>query len=131
MIDLQPPEKSSPPMPARPKKQGMNVFKSMLKKKSSEPSSAPEDQYSEPDVVEELVEEGSANLSERSVILSSASRLDEKITASTLVLKIMISTLFTCFLMFGCFTSEMMTVCDRITYVRMTFVLPLLFDATL
>lgn len=65
VIDLQPPEKSSPPLPAPPKKQGMGVFKSMFKKKSSEPSSAAEKEYSEPDVVEELVEEGSAYLSER------------------------------------------------------------------
>ncbi|KAK1405741.1 PPM-type phosphatase domain-containing protein [Heracleum sosnowskyi] len=65
VIDLQRPEKSSLPLPAPPKKQGKNVFKSMLKKKSSEPSSTPEKEYSEPDVVEELVEEGSANLSER------------------------------------------------------------------
>lgn len=65
VIDLQPPEKSSPPLPAPPKKQGMGVFKSMFKKKSSEPSSASEKEYSEPDVVEELVEEGSAYLSER------------------------------------------------------------------
>lgn len=67
VIDLQPPEKSSPPLPAPPKKQGMGVFKSMFKKKSSEPSSASEKEYSEPDVVEELVEEGSAYLSERSL----------------------------------------------------------------
>lgn len=65
VIDLQPPEKSSPPLPAPPKKQGMGVFKSMFKKKSSEPSTVSEKEYSEPDVVEELVEEGSANLSER------------------------------------------------------------------
>ncbi|KAL8128128.1 putative protein phosphatase 2C 12 [Apium graveolens] len=65
VVDLQPPEKSSPPLPAPPKKQGMGVFKSMFKKKSSEPASASEKEYSEPDVVEELVEEGSAYLSER------------------------------------------------------------------
>lgn len=89
VIDLQSPEKSSPPLPAPPKKQGINVFKSMLKKKSSEPSSAPEKEYSEPDVVEELVEEGSANLSERFVILSVASCLYEQLTVSTLVIGVM------------------------------------------
>ncbi|XP_017237412.1 probable protein phosphatase 2C 12 [Daucus carota subsp. sativus] len=65
VIDLQPPEKPSPPLPAPPRKQGMKVFKSMFKKKSSEPSSVSEKEYSEPDAVEELVEEESANLSER------------------------------------------------------------------
>lgn len=64
VVDLQPPEKTTPPLPP-PKKQGIAVFKSMFKKKSSEPSSAIEKEYTEPDVVEELVEEGSAMLSER------------------------------------------------------------------
>lgn len=69
VIDLQPPEKTPPPVPP-PKKQGRGVFKSMFKKKSSEPSSTVEKEYNEPDVVEELVEEGSAMLSERCFILN-------------------------------------------------------------
>ncbi|KAL3514499.1 hypothetical protein ACH5RR_027216 [Cinchona calisaya] len=64
VLDLQPPEKPSPPMP-QPKKQGKGVFKSMFRKKPSESSSNTEKEFSEPDLVEELFEEGSASLSER------------------------------------------------------------------
>ena len=52
-----------------PKKQGKGVFKSMFKKKSTESSSLPEKDYFEPDVVEEMFEEGSAMLSERFALL--------------------------------------------------------------
>lgn len=64
VIDIQPPEKPVPPIPP-PKKYNKGVFKSMFKKKPSESSSQTEKEYSEPDVVEELFEEGSALLSER------------------------------------------------------------------
>ncbi|XP_059637102.1 probable protein phosphatase 2C 12 [Cornus florida] len=65
VIDIQPPEKTNPPMPP-PKKQGKGVFiKSMFRKKSSESSSNSEKEYCEPDMVEELFEEGSAMLAER------------------------------------------------------------------
>lgn len=64
VVDLFQMEKNQPPMPP-PKKQGKGVFKSMFKKKSSESSSLPEKDYLEPDVVEEMFEEGSAMLSER------------------------------------------------------------------
>ncbi|CAK9176998.1 unnamed protein product [Ilex paraguariensis] len=64
VIDLQPPEKTTPPLPP-PKKLGKGVFKSMFRKKSPEPSCQIDNEYSEPDVVEELFEEGSAWLSER------------------------------------------------------------------
>lgn len=43
------------------------MFKSMFRKRSSESSSHFEREYNEPDVVEELFEEGSAMLSERFV----------------------------------------------------------------
>lgn len=64
VVDLQAPEKS--PL-APPKKQGISAFKSMFKRKSSESPLAVEKYYNEPDEVEELVEEGSAMLSERYV----------------------------------------------------------------
>lgn len=64
VVDIQPPEKPNPPLPP-PKKQGKGVFKSMFRKKPSESSSHNGKEFSEPDVVEELFEEGSASLSER------------------------------------------------------------------
>lgn len=64
VVDLFPVEKNHPPAHP-PKKQGKGVFKSMFKKKSSESSSLPEKDFAEPDVVEEMFEEGSAMLSER------------------------------------------------------------------
>ncbi|CAN6480198.1 unnamed protein product [Victoria cruziana] len=63
VIDILPPEK--PPALPPPKKQGKGVFKSMFRKKSSESSSHSDKEYCEPDVVEEIYEEGSANLAER------------------------------------------------------------------
>ncbi|KAG8377632.1 hypothetical protein BUALT_Bualt08G0053200 [Buddleja alternifolia] len=65
VVDIHPPEKPEPPKPP-PKKQGKGVFKSMFRKKSSESSSiSDKEEYYEPEVVEELFEEGSASLSER------------------------------------------------------------------
>lgn len=64
VVDIQPPEKPNPPLPP-PKKQVKGVFKSMFRKKPSESSSHTGKEFSEPDVVEELFEEGSASLSER------------------------------------------------------------------
>ncbi|KAL3840389.1 hypothetical protein ACJIZ3_024980 [Penstemon smallii] len=65
VVDIQPPEKPEPPRPP-PKKQGKGVFKSMFRKKPSESSSQVDnEEFSEPDMVEELFEEGSASLSER------------------------------------------------------------------
>uniref|UniRef100_A0A5B7AQ64 protein-serine/threonine phosphatase n=1 Tax=Davidia involucrata TaxID=16924 RepID=A0A5B7AQ64_DAVIN len=64
VIDIQPPEKTSPPLPL-PKKQVKGVFRSMFRKRTSESSSNIDKEYCEPDVVEELFEEGSAMLSER------------------------------------------------------------------
>ncbi|KAK3039406.1 hypothetical protein RJ639_027655, partial [Escallonia herrerae] len=64
VVDIQPPEKTNPPLPPS-KKPGKGVFKSMFRKKSSESSSQVDKEYCEPDVVEELIEEGSAMLSER------------------------------------------------------------------
>ncbi|OVA10454.1 Protein phosphatase 2C (PP2C)-like domain [Macleaya cordata] len=64
VVDVLPPEKLTPPL-AQQKKQTKGVFKSMFRKKSSESSSNTDKEYAEPDVVEELYEEGSALLSER------------------------------------------------------------------
>lgn len=67
VIDVVPPEKPAAALPA-PKKQGRGVFKSMFRRKSSESSSQIDKEYIEPDVVEQLFEEGSAMLSERFVL---------------------------------------------------------------
>ncbi|XP_074264119.1 putative protein phosphatase 2C 12 [Silene latifolia] len=64
VVDILPPEKNHPPMHP-PKKQGRGLIKSMFRKKTTESSSNPDKDYVEPDVVEEMFEEGSANLSER------------------------------------------------------------------
>ncbi|KAG6626596.1 probable protein phosphatase 2C 12 [Carya illinoinensis] len=64
VIDILPQEKPVAPLPP-PKKLGKGVFKSMFRRKSSESSSYAEKEYIEPDVVEEIFEEGSAMLSER------------------------------------------------------------------
>ncbi|MQM13365.1 hypothetical protein Taro_046288 [Colocasia esculenta] len=63
VVDILPQEKN-PPIPP-PKKQGKGVFKSMFRRKSSESSSHCDREYSEPDVVEEIFEEGSAMLAQR------------------------------------------------------------------
>ncbi|KAL3634227.1 hypothetical protein CASFOL_021281 [Castilleja foliolosa] len=65
VVDLQPPEKPDSQKPP-PKKQGKGVFKSMFrKKKSGSSSQVDKEEYCEPDLVEEMFEEGSASLSER------------------------------------------------------------------
>ncbi|KAL6207807.1 hypothetical protein ACLB2K_018760 [Fragaria x ananassa] len=65
VIDILPQEKPAAPL-APPKRQGgKGVFKSMFKKKPCESSSSVEQEYIEPDTVEEIFEEGSASLSER------------------------------------------------------------------
>ncbi|GFP95692.1 probable protein phosphatase 2c 12 [Phtheirospermum japonicum] len=65
VVDIQPPDKPDPQKPP-PKKQGKGVFKSMFRKKHSESSSqVDKEEYCEPDLVEEMFEEGSASLSER------------------------------------------------------------------
>nr|GLL48263.1 probable protein phosphatase 2C 12 isoform X2 [Ipomoea trifida] len=64
VIDIQPPEKPTPPRPQH-KKTGKGVFKAMFRKKISESSSNAEKDYCESDGVEELFEEGSASLAER------------------------------------------------------------------
>lgn len=67
VIDILPHEKPAAPLTST-KKQGKGVFKSMFRRKSSESSSHGEKGYIEPDVVEEMYEEGSAMLSERLVL---------------------------------------------------------------
>lgn len=67
VIDIHPPEKATHPLPP-PKKGAKGVFKSMFRKKSSEPTSQIDRESCDPGEVEELVEEGSAMLSERFVL---------------------------------------------------------------
>jgi serine/threonine protein phosphatase PrpC len=64
VVDILPLEKPAASVPP-PKKQGKGMLKSMFKRKTSDSSSNIEKEYAEPDVVEELFEEGSAMLSER------------------------------------------------------------------
>ncbi|KAG5595172.1 hypothetical protein H5410_036404 [Solanum commersonii] len=61
---VKPLEKPNPPQPP-PKKSGKKVFKSIFRKKTFESCSNIERDYDEPDVVEELFEEGSVSLSDR------------------------------------------------------------------
>lgn len=65
VIDILPQEKPPPPAVPAPKKQVKGVLKNMFRRKSPESSSNTDREYVEPDVVEELCEEGSAMLSER------------------------------------------------------------------
>ncbi|KAK9074297.1 hypothetical protein SSX86_006894 [Deinandra increscens subsp. villosa] len=65
VVDIMPAEKINPPVP-QPRKKGVFKVKAMFRKKSTESTSQIEE-YLVPDVVEELVEEGSARLSERFV----------------------------------------------------------------
>ena len=67
VVDILPTEKPPAALPA-PKKPVKGVFKSMFRRKSSESSSHMDREFVEPDVVEELFEEGSAMLSERWVM---------------------------------------------------------------
>ncbi|OMO78977.1 phosphatase 2C (PP2C)-like protein [Corchorus capsularis] len=64
VVDILPHEKPAASLPP-PKKPGKRMFKAMFRKKNSESSSHADKEYMEPDVVEELFEEGSAMLSER------------------------------------------------------------------
>ncbi|XP_028806784.1 probable protein phosphatase 2C 12 [Neltuma alba] len=63
VVDILPQEK--PPAPVQQPKKAGKMFKAMFRKKSSESSSCNDKEYVEPDVIEELYEEGSAMLSER------------------------------------------------------------------
>lgn len=64
VVDILPQEKPPASVP-QPKKPVKGMLKSMFRKKSSESSSCTDKDYLEPDVVEELFEEGSAMLAER------------------------------------------------------------------
>nr|GEW49812.1 probable protein phosphatase 2C 12 [Tanacetum cinerariifolium] len=66
VVDILPPEKTNSHVPP-PKKTGKRVLKAMFRKKSTEapPQIHEEEEYFDPDMVVELVEEGSAMLSER------------------------------------------------------------------
>lgn len=68
VIDILPQEKPPPPPVPAPKKQVKGVLKNMFRRKSPESSSNTDREYVEPDVVEELFEEGSAMLSERCAV---------------------------------------------------------------
>ncbi|KAK8683819.1 hypothetical protein V6N13_039865 [Hibiscus sabdariffa] len=64
VVDILPPEKPAAPLPP-PKKPGKGMFKGMFRRKNCGSSSHYKEEYIEPDMVEELFEEGSAMLSER------------------------------------------------------------------
>ena len=64
VVDIYQAEKNLPPIPP-PKKAGKGVFKAMFRKKSTESTSHAEKEYIEPDVVEEMFEDGSACLMRR------------------------------------------------------------------
>ncbi|KAK8601235.1 hypothetical protein V6N12_051076 [Hibiscus sabdariffa] len=64
IVDILPPEKPAAPLPPS-KKPGKGMFKGMFRRKNCGSSSHDKEGYIEPDVVEELFEEGSAMLSER------------------------------------------------------------------
>ncbi|KAL4298083.1 hypothetical protein GQ457_12G019070 [Hibiscus cannabinus] len=64
VVDILPPEKPAAPLPP-PKKPGKGMFKGMFRRKNCGSSSHDKEEYIEPDMVEELFEEGSAMLSER------------------------------------------------------------------
>ena len=68
MVDILPPEKTNPHV-SPVKKTGKRVLKSMFRRKSSGSPPQVDGGYLEQDVVEELIEEGSALLSERFVLL--------------------------------------------------------------
>ncbi|XP_042482541.1 probable protein phosphatase 2C 12 isoform X2 [Macadamia integrifolia] len=65
VVDIIPPEKTTPSLAPMTKKPGRGVFKAMFRRRSSESSSYIDEEYAEPDVVEEIFEEGSAVLAER------------------------------------------------------------------
>lgn len=69
VVDILPQEKISPPDPP-PRKAGMGVFKAIFGKKSSESPSCMDRGYSEPSIVEEIFEDGSAVLAQRSICLA-------------------------------------------------------------
>ncbi|KAL5982435.1 hypothetical protein ACLOJK_016506 [Asimina triloba] len=63
VVDILPPEKITPPTAAPKQKKG--VFKSMFRKKPSESSSNSDREFCNPNMVEEIFEEGSAVLAKR------------------------------------------------------------------
>lgn len=65
VVDMLPLEKATATVPL-PKRQGIGVFKHMFRRKSCESASHSDRDYSEPDLVEEIYEEGSAMLAKRS-----------------------------------------------------------------
>ncbi|KAJ0974949.1 hypothetical protein J5N97_016914 [Dioscorea zingiberensis] len=64
VVDVLPPEKLTPSVPA-PRKQGMGIFKFMFQRKTCESSSHSDRELSEADLVEEIFEDGSAKLAQR------------------------------------------------------------------
>jgi integrin-linked kinase-associated serine/threonine phosphatase 2C len=62
VIDILPPEKLAP---NPPKRQGKIAFNNMFRKKSPYVPFKTDSEYAEPDVVEEIFEDGSAMLSKR------------------------------------------------------------------
>lgn len=78
VVDLIPLDKLTPSAPPQ-KKQGMAVFKNMFRRKSNEPSSQSDKDCIEPDMVEELFEDGSASLEQRlNLSLKFGTRTDKR-----------------------------------------------------
>lgn len=65
VVDILPKEKAVPAPAPHPKKHGMGVLKSIFHRKPSTKSINVKREYSEPDVVEEIFENGSAALAHR------------------------------------------------------------------
>ncbi|KAJ4745232.1 Phosphatase 2C family protein [Rhynchospora pubera] len=65
VVDILPKEKSVPAPASHPKKQGMGALKNMFRRKPSVKSINVKQETSEPDVVEEIFEDGSAVLAHR------------------------------------------------------------------
>lgn len=103
VIDVRLPEKPNVPLQPPKKQGGKGVFMSMFRKKSSESSSQIDKEYCEPDVVEEIFEDGSAMLSERfvqskSILLAefktSITRIMERVHCVGCVVLLIINTIF-------------------------------------
>jgi hypothetical protein len=69
VVDILPKEKEVPATALHPKKQGLGVLKNMFRRKPSVKSINVKRECSEPDVVEEIFEDGSATLAYRFLFL--------------------------------------------------------------
>jgi hypothetical protein len=70
VVDILPKEKDVPAPALHPKKQGVGALKNMFRRKASVKSINVKRECSEPDVVEEIFEDGSATLAHRFLFFS-------------------------------------------------------------